>query len=93
MESFVIKSPCKVNLGLKILNQRKDGYHNILSIFIRLDLYDYLSFTPASELSIQFNNAKISDSNSVQDAVNIISKYYNIDIKYKIDPKEISLFD
>ena len=85
MESFIIKSPCKVNLGLKILNQRKDGYHNILSIFIELDLYDCLSFTPSSELSIQFNNAKIPESNSVQDAVNIMSKYYNIDIKYKID--------
>jgi len=85
LKSLVIKSPCKVNLGLKILNQRKDGYHNILSIFIELDLCDYLSFTPASELSIQFNNKKISKLNSVQDAVNIISKYCNINIKYKID--------
>ena len=85
MKSLIIKSPCKVNLGLKILNQRKDGYHNILSIFIELDLCDYLSFTPASELSIQFNNTKIPKSNSVQDAVNIISKHCNIDIKYKID--------
>ena len=80
MESFIIKSPCKVNLGLKILNQRKDGYHNILSVFIELDLYVYFSFTPASVLSIQFNNKKISKSNSVQDAVNIISKYCNINI-------------
>ena len=85
MKSLVIKSPCKVNLGLKILNQRKDGYHNILSIFIELNLYDDLNFTPANKLSIVFNNTKISKSNSVQDAVNIISKYCNIDIKYKIN--------
>ena len=84
MKSLLIKSPCKTNLGLKILNQRSDGYHNILSIFIELTLYDSLQFVPSDELSISFNNADIPDSNSVRDAVNIISKYCNVVIKHKI---------
>ena len=37
---FSIKSPSKVNLGLKVLNKRADNFHNILSIFIELNLYD-----------------------------------------------------
>ena len=84
MKSLLIKSPCKTNLGLKILNRRTDGYHNILSIFIELTLYDSLQFSPSEELSINFNNANIPDSNSVRDAVNIISKYCNVVIKHKI---------
>ena len=84
MKSLLIKSPCKTNLGLKILNQRADGYHNILSIFIELTLYDSLQFSPSEELSINFNNADIPASNSVRDAVNIISKYCNVVIKHKI---------
>jgi len=84
LKSLLIKSPCKTNLGLKILNRRTDGYHNILSIFIELTLYDSLQFSPSEELSINFNNADIPDSNSVRDAVNIISKYCNVVIKHKI---------
>jgi len=84
LKSLLIKSPCKTNLGLKILNRRTDGYHNILSIFIELTLYDSLQFSPSEELSINFNNANIPDSNSVRDAVNIISKYCNVVIKHKI---------
>ena len=35
-------APAKINLGLKIINKRADGYHNILSIFQTVDLYDEL---------------------------------------------------
>ncbi len=84
MKSLLIKSPCKINLGLKILNQRADGYHNILSIFIELTLYDSLQFSPSDELSISFNNADIPEFNSIREAVNIISKYCNVAIKHKI---------
>ena len=85
MEPLAIKSPCKVNLGLKILNQRKDGYHNILSIFIELNFCDHLDFSPSNELVIKFNNVKIIKSNSIQHAVDIISEYCNIDVKYRIN--------
>ena len=32
--NFDFESHSKINLGLKVLNQRIDGYHNINSIFI-----------------------------------------------------------
>jgi len=89
LKSLIIKSPCKVNLGLKILNQRPDGYHNILSIFIQLDLYDILEFSPAKEISINFSNSLIpNELNSVNSAVEILSSYCNIDIKQKISIKK-----
>ncbi|KXO15805.1 4-(cytidine 5'-diphospho)-2-C-methyl-D-erythritol kinase [Peptoniphilus sp. GNH] len=37
-----IFAPAKVNFGLKIVNKRSDGYHNIDTIMQSLDLYDEL---------------------------------------------------
>ena len=43
---FTECSYAKVNLGLKIINQRPDKYHNIYSIFIQINLHDKLYFIP-----------------------------------------------
>ena len=40
MKSHTIKSYAKVNVGLQILNQRPDGYHNINTVFQELNIYD-----------------------------------------------------
>ena len=42
MKTIKINSYAKVNVGLKILNKRPDGYHNISTIFQEIDLYDEL---------------------------------------------------
>ena len=42
-------SHAKINLGLQILNKRKDGYHNLHSLFVEVDLSDKLVFTPAKK--------------------------------------------
>ena len=42
MKTFKINSYAKVNVGLKILNKRSDGYHNISTIFQEIDLHDEL---------------------------------------------------
>ena len=42
MKTIKINSYAKVNIGLKILNKRPDGYHNISTIFQEIDLFDEL---------------------------------------------------
>ena len=37
-----IFSPAKINLGLKVLNKREDGYHNLQSIFLPIGFGDVL---------------------------------------------------
>jgi 4-diphosphocytidyl-2-C-methyl-D-erythritol kinase len=37
-------SPAKVNLCLKVLRRREDGYHDILSLMQRITLYDEMAF-------------------------------------------------
>lgn len=38
-------APAKLNLGLSVLRRREDGYHDLETIFVAVDLYDRLIFS------------------------------------------------
>ena len=40
MEEIYIKARAKINLSLEVLNRREDNYHNIESVFQKINLYD-----------------------------------------------------
>ena len=40
VKSFKLNSYAKINLTLEILGRRKDGFHEISSIFQTINLYD-----------------------------------------------------
>ena len=46
MDEGVERAYAKINLGLKVLDRRPDGYHDILSVFQTVDLCDSLRFEP-----------------------------------------------
>ena len=48
MNSLVLQSPAKINLYLKVVNKRQDGYHNIITLFERINLFDDISFKRTS---------------------------------------------
>lgn len=39
-------APAKLNLGLRILRRRPDGYHDLLTVFQAVDMYDRLTVEP-----------------------------------------------
>ncbi len=45
--SLRILTPAKVNLGLWVTGRRGDGYHTLVSLFLRVPLWDYLEILPA----------------------------------------------
>jgi 4-diphosphocytidyl-2-C-methyl-D-erythritol kinase len=49
MMSLTLPSPAKLNLFLHILGQRKDGYHELQTLFQFLDFGDELTVTPRSD--------------------------------------------
>ena len=53
-------APAKLNLFLKIINKRKDGYHNLQSIFQLIDLKDDVY------IKIRYKDKKINIKNSSQ---------------------------
>lgn len=38
-------APAKLNLGLRVVGRRDDGYHDLVTTFVAVDLYDHLIFT------------------------------------------------
>lgn len=42
-KTVLVKAPAKVNLYLKILGRREDGYHEILSLMQMVGLYDFVA--------------------------------------------------
>lgn len=42
-----VKAPAKINLFLEVVRRRKDGYHDIETVFQTVSLYDELSFRNA----------------------------------------------
>lgn len=69
MDSIVVKSPAKINIGLNILNKRNDGFHNLETIFYPLNLYDELYFSKSSEFSFISNDEQLN-----QEKTNLIIK-------------------
>ena len=54
MNSLSLRSPAKLNLYLKVIRKRPDGYHELKTIFERIDLVDdiRLSRDPLGKISI-----------------------------------------
>ncbi len=42
----------KINLGLRVLEKRPDGYHNIETVFHRVNLFDEMRFAPSDRVEI-----------------------------------------
>lgn len=45
MKKIILPAPAKVNLFLRILGKRKDGYHEVLSLMQPVSLYDHVTVT------------------------------------------------
>ena len=73
---------CKINLGLRVLNKRADGYHNIETIFYPVPLKDALEIVvaPSKETIINFSSSGHNIQGNVEDnlcnkACRLLQKY------------------
>ncbi|MEW5841737.1 MAG: 4-(cytidine 5'-diphospho)-2-C-methyl-D-erythritol kinase [Bacteroidota bacterium] len=76
MKSMEVKAPAKINIGLKILSKRPDGFHNLSTLFYPInDLYDVLSFEPSDrfEFFCDSESAPKDDSNLVVKANDLLN--------------------
>lgn len=73
----------KLNLGLRILGRRSDGFHDILSVFQTVDLCDRLVFEPAAQgqiiLSCDDADLPAGPENLVYQAVLAFRSYTGMD--------------
>ncbi|MFC1538832.1 4-(cytidine 5'-diphospho)-2-C-methyl-D-erythritol kinase [Candidatus Latescibacterota bacterium] len=91
--TVIEKAPAKINLGLKILARRDDGYHDLLSIFQTVSLYDELHISLSNNPGFVCEHPDVpSDSdNLVMKAENLLKKTYNIPSAHYILKKRIPL--
>ena len=56
---FVMSSPAKVNLLLRVLRKRVDGFHELETVFQELDWADEIEFSPDPEFSLEIIGANL----------------------------------
>ncbi len=61
MNSLTLRSPAKLNLYLKVVNKRPDGFHNLKTIFERIDLHDDIRLVrnASGKISISCNHPHV----------------------------------
>ena len=82
---MILYPNAKINIGLKVLNKREDGFHNIDSIMQMIDLYDYLFIgyrrSEVTKINLTGNSTDIpyNEKNLVYKAVELYLKRFQID--------------
>ena len=97
MNKTLIRSNAKVNLSLNVLGRKKNGFHNIQSIYSFLDYHDeiYIRAIKESKHRIKFKgkfsknikNNSVSQLLKILDEKKLLKNRYDIQIKKKIPQK------
>ena len=70
--SLVEKAPAKINLTLRVLGRRADGYHLLESLVVFADLADTLSLQPGGDAALDVSGPFATASGPV--AGNLVLK-------------------
>jgi 4-diphosphocytidyl-2-C-methyl-D-erythritol kinase len=88
MEKIFVKARAKINLNLIVLGKREDGYHNIKSVFQKVNLYDelFLSKTDTADIELVTNKDEINNPDNI-----ICKAYYKLKEKFDISGVKVKL--
>jgi 4-diphosphocytidyl-2-C-methyl-D-erythritol kinase len=66
--------PAKLNLFLEVLGRRPDGYHDIATVMVPVDLCDTLEVREARRFSLEVEGARLPGLNTVEKAWRAVAK-------------------
>ncbi len=69
LDKITEKSPAKINLFLKILNKRKDGFHNLRTGVTFIDLYDEITVQPNNRFEVKYIGKFAPKDNYFEDCI------------------------
>jgi 4-diphosphocytidyl-2-C-methyl-D-erythritol kinase len=84
---MILTAPAKINLYLKVLSKRDDGYHEIETLFERISLFDNISIEPSRRsTTITCDDAAVpTDAGSLMGrAVRLFGKETGRDLHFNI---------
>ncbi len=73
-EPLVEKAPAKINLTLRVLGRREDGYHELESLVVFADLFDKLDLEPGEGANLQISGPFAAGLSAGAD--NLVLKVY-----------------
>jgi 4-diphosphocytidyl-2-C-methyl-D-erythritol kinase len=83
--SVKIRAPAKINLGLRVVGQRDDGYHLLDTIMVPVSLYDEIHIIAKSGREVPSSSSKLTvtcDNPAVpSDEGNIVFRAANLIIE------------
>ena len=90
MDNLKILAPAKINLHLQITSKRKDGYHNLISLFQMVSLYDelYIETIKSDEIRIVGDFDCSQEDNLIYKAANLLKKNFSIKSGFSITCKK-----
>src|SRR3954470_12194703 len=62
---IIIDAPAKLNLGLEVIGRRADGFHEIATIFVAIDLYDRVTLSPAADLELGCDDGSLTGADNL----------------------------
>ena len=92
MNPLTFPAPAKLNLSLRVLGQREDGFHEIDTIMVKLPgLADALEFREAGEFSFQCDDPTVpSDGNNlVVKAMRAYERASGLSCRYSISLRKV----
>ncbi len=77
---LILPSFAKVNLGLKVISRRPDGFHDIFTVFQTISLKDTITFAPSDKIRLTCTdpNIPVDGSNIILKAVDALKERYSI---------------
>jgi 4-diphosphocytidyl-2-C-methyl-D-erythritol kinase len=77
MDKITVDSPAKINIGLRIIKKREDGYHHLQTIFYPLLLSDIITFEKSETTILKTNSDEIKqlNNNLIFNAKDILEKH------------------
>jgi 4-diphosphocytidyl-2-C-methyl-D-erythritol kinase len=79
-KSFRLPSFAKINLFLRVLGKRADGFHEICTIFQTVSLCDHLTFSECDRILLSCDNERIptDDGNLIVKAAKLLQERYAV---------------
>ena len=85
--AFTVPSFAKINLDLRVIGKRPDGYHELCTVFQTVSLCDEIRFAPSDSLSLNCDSAAVpvDSSNLILRAAEVLRERYDVKAGARIE--------